>query len=145
MTFSIVSLLQLRVGSESKTLEIYFTDWMKSLSASKRIQDVAAGGKEMTTDLIREFTTPDGRKVYIHETKKSLERDKASEKTGIIESGVIQKLMSGLKLDVKDLNASTQLLMKDQIKKEVEKEVIKDYESRLRKSGIDPETLDAKK
>lgn len=143
MTFGIVSLLQLRMGADSKTLEIYFTDWMKSLSASKRIQDVANGGKDLTTDIIREFTTPDGRKVYIHEKRVTSERDKASEKSGSLDSGVIQKLMSGLKLDMSDLNSSTKLLMKDQIKKEVEKEVIKDYEARLRKSGIDPKTLDA--
>ncbi len=159
VTFGIVSLLQIRIGADSKTLELYFTDWMKSLSASQRIQDVAQGGKELTTDIIKEFTTPDGSKIYIHEKANSksneeTQRSKASlqsSKNKSIyyadtikpETNVIQRLISGLKLDFTDLNDTDKFSVKEQVRKEIEKEVRKDYEARLKKSGIDPKTLDS--
>lgn len=146
MTFAIVSVLQIRVGSEAKTLEVYFLNWMKSLSASKRIQDVAYGGKELTTDFIREFTTPDGRKIYIRETIQPNTRDQASKSKAesLVDSNLVQRLISGIKLDINDLNADSQNSIKDKLKKDMELEIRKDYEARLRGAGIDPKTLDAK-
>ena len=147
LTFGIVSVLQIRVGANAKPLEIYFTDWMKSLSASHRIQAVANGGKELTSDFIREFTTPDGRKIYIQESPKAFQRDTSSKssKDEVVDSGLIQRLMSGLKLDISDLNNSSQTSIKDRLKKDIELEVRRDYEAKLKSAGIDPKSLDAKK
>ncbi len=144
MTFVIVSILQLRIGSESKTLEVYFVNWMKSLSASKRIQDVAKGGKELTSDFIREFTTPDGRTIYIKESIKptSDKRKEASVKKDFMDTGMVQRIISGIKLDIKDLNSNSQTSVKKQVKKEIEKELRNEYEEKFRKAGIDPKTLE---
>ncbi len=144
ITFAIVSVLQIRVGSEAKTLEIYFTDWMKNLSASRRIQDVAFGGKELTSDFIREFTTPDGRKISIQESPNPKSRNPASKsiESTAINSNLVQRLMSGLKLDISDLNSSSQEGLKTKLKKDIEREIRKDYDAKLKGAGIDPKTLE---
>lgn len=149
LTFGIISFLQLRIGSDSKTLEVVFTEWMKNLSASKRIQDVAQGGKNFTSDVIKEFTTPEGHKIYIKENPKpeiqiNNEREIASmPSTSILDSKIIKRLIGGLKLDYTDLNEQDQVSIKEQFRHELEKEIKKDYESKLKRSGIDPETLDS--
>lgn len=140
-TFVIISFLQIRVGKESKTLETYFIGWMKALSASKRIQNVAQGGKEMTTDIIREFTTPDGGKVFIRETVGE-KRDKASEKSLVVESGLVHRLLEGFKLDISDLNGKAQSSVKEQVRQELEKEIRSEYEGRLKRAGLNPKTMD---
>ena len=142
MTFAIVSALQIRVGTEAQTLETHFVGWMKNLSASKRIQDMANGGKELTTDVIREFTTPDGGKVFIRETINKSSRDKAAEKSVVVQSGLIHRILDGFKLDISDLNSSAQNSVKDQVKKELEEEMRKEYEGRLKKAGINPKTME---
>lgn len=159
LTFGIVSVLQIKIGNEQKTLELYFTDWMKNMSASKKIHDIANGGKELTSDVIKEFTTEDGQKVYIpqrllkskdgsiaNETKHSNDpkRDLANNGESIFDSKIVERLIGGLKLNFMGLQEKDKTSIKDQVRKELEDEIRKDYESRLKKSGLDPKTLDAK-
>ncbi len=147
LTFGIISFLQMRFGSDSRTLEVVFTDWMKNLSASRRIQDVAQGGKNFTADVIKEFTTPDGHKIYIQEKiNPQIEIDNGRDVANTpstLDSSIIKRLVGGLKLDYTDLNAKDQVTVKEQFRREIEKEVRKDYENKLKKSGIDPNTLES--
>lgn len=161
ITFGIVSLLQVEVGKENKTLESYFISWMKSLAASKKIQSIANGGKDLTTDVIREFTTPEGGLIIIHEKKSSAQREKAGVKAedkshnesdsntvsrsiSSYSASLVQKIIGGLNLGLSDLSLENQNSIKQQIKKELEVQVQKDYEKKLKKAGIDPKTLESK-
>lgn len=138
MTFAIVSVLQIKVGSEGKSLESHVVNWMKKLSASQRIQDVAKGGKELTTDIIKEFITADGKKIYIKQSR--LEEIQNSDGNQAINTNFIKRLISSINLGSGD---TEKLSIRDQIKKDVESEIRKEYEARLKKSGINPKTLDS--
>jgi hypothetical protein len=167
ITFGIVSLLQVEVGKDNKTLESYFISWMKSLAASKRILSIANGGKELTTDVIRELTTPDGGLIIIHEkksadgsgrqTKEKTKFTKNNKEEDSVDSGLIssrsissysanlmQKIVGGLNIGISDLSIENQKSIKEQIRKELEEQVHKDYEKKLKKAGIDPKTLESK-
>lgn len=157
ITFGIVSLLQVEVGKENKTLESYFISWMKSLAASKKIQSIADGGKDLTTDVIREFTTPDGGLIIIHEKSKTEQKNSKSFVDGIkstndneeartvssYSAGLVKKIMGGLNLGISDLSVENQNSIKQQIKKELEVQVQNDFEKKLKKAGIDPKTLES--
>lgn len=140
ISFVIISFLQLKVGSENKTLELHFTGWMKKLSASKRIQEVAKGGKDFTSDVVKEFTTEDGTRIVIHESKKI--RDKKSKERSNDEK-IINKMMNGLKLSLSDLSYKAKQKIKEEAKKELEKEVKEDISKKLKANGIDPKKLEA--
>lgn len=123
ITFVIVSVLQLRIGSQNKTLEAHFTNWMKNLSASKRIQNIAQGGQQLTTDVIKEFTTEDGTQITI--TKTEVKRKISNEKKRIKDSlfkdnEVVSRFVNGFKLELNDLTDEA----KDSLKSEVKKEIL---------------------
>lgn len=132
MTFVIISVLQLKVGKENKTLEVYFTGWMKSLSASKRIQNIAEGGQAFTSDVIKEFTTEDGSRIII--TAPEVKRRMASEgkklkQVLLKDNQSVSRFLQGLKLEVADLSEEAQETLKDEIRKEVLNEAEKKHKS----------------
>lgn len=124
-TFVIISFLQLKVGKENKTLELHFTQWMKGLSASKRIQNIAEGGQLLTNDVIKEFTTEDGSRVLI--TKPDVKRHLALEKDRLNQivfkdNKVVSRLVEGFKLDINDLTENAKEKLKEEVRKEIQKE-----------------------
>lgn len=145
-TFAIISFLQVPVGKEAKTLEVHFVNWMKRLSASRQITDVARGGRNLTRDFAKEFITSDGRRIVIKEEleKESLDGDGTpSRGKGQINSSILGRLMKGLKLDMNDLNAKAKTALKDQIKKEIEAQIRGEIEAQKKEEGQEDKKEDS--
>lgn len=141
VTFVIISVLQLKVGKENRTLEMHFTVWMKSLSASKRIQNIAEGGQMLTSDIIKEFTTEDGSRVLI--TKPNLQRHLAKEKDKMSESLLkdntsVTRFLQGLKLEVRDLSQEA----KNKLKEDLREEVITSLKEKDKSLGVKTKASD---
>ena len=123
-TFAIISVLQVPIGKKAQTLEIYFISWMKRLSASRQITDVARGGQALTQDFAKEFITQDGHRVIIGGTgdgKRSVSSDGKIQ----LNSNLFGRLMKGFKLDLNDLNEKAKEAVRDQVKKELEAQMKK--------------------
>lgn len=121
VTFVIISVLQLRIGKENKTLEVHFTSWMKSLSASKRIQNIAEGGQMMTSDIIKEFTTEDGSRVIITKpavVKQIKEEGRKVSQTLLKDNTSVSRFLKGLKLEMGDLTQEAKEKLKEEMRQE---------------------------
>lgn len=148
VTFVLMSLLQLKIGSNNNSLETYFKNWMVKLSASKRIQNVAEGGQQISSQVVREFTTEDGTTVYLASPKKPeraqsnsyIEMDGSGQTDKIIikDNSFFGRIISGFKSQVSEDSIS----FKDELKKEVQKEMIKEMDQRMKKSGLEDQTFE---
>ncbi|MCO5112837.1 MAG: hypothetical protein M9899_01545 [Bdellovibrionaceae bacterium] len=121
VTFVIISILQLRIGKENRTLEVHFTSWMKSLSASRRIQNIAEGGQMLTSDIIKEFTTEDGSRVIITRpvVQQHLKAEGERVKQVLLkDNSSVARFLQGLKLEVGDLTTEAQEKLKEELRKE---------------------------